>query len=81
MITLLLIIPLIGALIIFPMSSSSEATNSSHSFSSRGTPPFGAKSSKVAGTSTTSTTSTASLQMKKIALTTSLINFFISLFL
>ena len=48
MITLLLLIPIIGSLIILPMSS--EATIESQN------------------------------QMKKIALTTSLINFFISLF-
>jgi NADH:ubiquinone oxidoreductase subunit 4 (subunit M) len=47
MLTLLLLIPLLGSLIIFPMSNTLESKN----------------------------------QMKKIALTTSLINFFISLFL
>src|ERR1700674_3928892 len=47
MLTLLLLIPLLGSLIILPMSNTLESKN----------------------------------QMKKIALTTSLINFFISLFL
>jgi len=69
MITLLLIIPLIGSLILLPMSETST----------QGTGPL--LSSNVTTDKFSITEDETKNRMKKIALTTALINFFVSLFL
>ena len=69
MITLLLIIPLIGSLILLPMSETAP----------QGT--FSLSTSNLTGEKISITDDENKNSMKKIALTTSLINFFVSLFL
>nr|AYE93356.1 NADH dehydrogenase subunit 4 [Termitomyces sp.]AYE93357.1 NADH dehydrogenase subunit 4 [Termitomyces sp.] len=74
MITLLILIPVLGSLLLIPISSSSASSSTKSSFS------FSTKSSALTPLNLKEQESNNN-QMRRIALTTSLINLFVSLFI